>query len=138
MFIKARAYYEIGDYEEANGILFEIVSLSNNENDKKAIDKKLLLFEIKVNDRLQNSNIGLCKELIKTCPNCLSAYSFIRNEMFRENRLLMGGNSVESQLIDSFDNHSIDNHQFSEMLKLTDTNSDEFKTFKHIAMSIAA
>lgn len=138
MFIKARAYYEIGDYEEANGILFEIVSLSNNENDKKAIDKKLLLFEIKVNDRLQNSNIGLCKELIKTCPNCLSAYSFIRNEMFRENRLLMGGNSVESQLIDSFDNHSIDNHQFSKMLKLTDTNSVEFKTFKHIAMSIAA
>ena len=138
MFIKARAYYEMGDYEEANGILFEIVSLSNNEDDKKAIDKKLLLFEIKVNDQLKNSNIGLCKELIKTCPNCLSVYSFIRNEMFREKRLLLDDNSVESQLIDSFDNHSIDNHQFSEMLKQTDTNSNEFKTFKHIAMSIAA
>lgn len=138
MFIKARAYYEMGDYEEANGILFEIISLSNNEDDKKAIDKKLLLFEIKVNDQLKNSNIGLCKELIKTCPNCLSVYSFIRNEMFREKRLLLDDNSVKSQLIDSFDNHSIDNHQFSEMLKQTDTNSNEFKTFKHIAMSIAA
>lgn len=138
MFIKARAYYEMGDYEEANGILFEIISLSNNEDDKKAIDKKLLLFEIKVNDQLKNSNIGLCKELIKICPNCLSVYSFIRNEMFREKRLLLDDNSVESQLIDSFDNHSIDNHQFSEMLKQTDTNSNEFKTFKHIAMSIAA
>jgi len=138
MFIKARAYYEMGDYEEANGILFEIISLSNNEDDKKAIDKKLLLFEIKVNDQLKNSNIGLCKELIKICPNCLSVYSFIRNEMFREKKLLLDDNSVESQLIDSFDNHSIDNHQFSEMLKQTDTNSNEFKTFKHIAMSIAA
>ena len=44
MFIKGRALFELGRYEKAFDVNYQIINISNEAEEKKAIDKKLLLF----------------------------------------------------------------------------------------------
>lgn len=134
MFVKARAYYESGNYAEASDILFEIVTLSNDELDKKAIDKKLLLFEAKVNDKLGNSNAELCKALLKLCPSCRQAYVLLRKDLQRNDIKILDEDEEEElpELARYFADKSVTDSDL--MIKLSEyqPNSSEMKCLQRI------
>lgn len=132
MFVMARAHYEMGNYQEAGDILLEIIGLSNNEMDKKAIDKKLYLFEAKVNDELGNPNVEFCKALIKLCPECLQAYLLLRNELLRNEISISDEDEEVPAIVEDFDNKSIDNNEFLKRLSENGKSTSEIKTLKQI------
>lgn len=137
MFVKARANYQLGDWEEAAGVLFQMMTISTESEEKRAIDKKLYLLEIKVNDKMGNPNVGLCKELLKICPDCVKAYSFIRNECMQKGLKLSGEDLPASHLVKSFDNISLNESEFNLVLQNVDMKSEEFKHFKKELLKIA-
>lgn len=137
MFVKARANYQLGDWEEAAGVLFQMMTISTESEEKRAIDKKLYLLEIKVNDKMGNPNVGLCKELLKICPDCVKAYSFIRNECMQKGLKLSGEDLPASPLVKSFDNISLNESEFNLVLQNVDMKSEEFKHFKKELLKIA-
>lgn len=137
MFVKARANYQLGDWEEAAGVLFQMMTISTESEEKRAIDKKLYLLEIKVNDKMGNPNVRLCKELLKICPDCVKAYSFIRNECMQKGLKLSGEDLPASPLVKSFDNISLNESEFNLVLQNVDMKSEEFKHFKKELLKIA-
>ena len=128
MFVKARAYYELGDYSKAADVLFEIVTLSNDEMDRKAIDKKLYLFEAKVNDLLGNSNIEICKTLLKLCPDCIPAYVFLRNDFLRNDLSISLEDEDVSELVRCFNDRVVSSERFIEVLSTYKSGASEIKT----------
>ena len=127
-FVKARAYYELGDYSKAADVLFEIVTLSNDEMDRKAIDKKLYLFEAKVNDLLGNSNIEICKTLLKLCPDCIPAYVFLRNDFLRNDLSISLEDEDVSELVRCFNDRVVSSERFIEVLSTYKSGASEIKT----------
>lgn len=136
MYVRARANYAMGNFEETADILFQILTLSAEGEEKRVIDKKLYLLEIKTNDKIGNSNKGLCKKLLKICPTCTSAYSFMRNEIIRNGQTLSGGDVTDSFLISSFDNQNLNESDFNTILKNVDIKSEEFRRFKNELLKI--
>lgn len=137
MYVKARANYEIGNWDETSGILFQIMTISTEGEEKRAIDKKLYLLEIKTNDKIGNANIGLCKDLLKICPSCTRAYSFMRNDIIKKGARLSGDNILDSELISYFDNIDINESDFNSLLQDIDIKSDAFKQFRKELLKIA-
>lgn len=131
MYVKARANFELGNWEETSGILFQIMTISTEGEEKKAIDKKLYLLEIKNNDKIGNSNIGLCKKLLKICPSCIKAYSFMRNEIvIKKGMILSDENVPESILINHFNNTKLNESRFNLILQKYNRKSVEFKQLR--------
>lgn len=137
MYVKARANYEIGNWEETSGIMYQIMTISTEGEEKRAIDKKLYLLEIKTNDKIGNPNVGLCKKLIKICPSCTRAYSFMRNDIIKNGQTLSGDDISPSELISSFDNTNLTESDFNSILKDIDMKSEVFKQFKKELLKIA-
>lgn len=137
MYVKARANYEIGNWAETSGILFQIMTISTEGEEKRAIDKKLYLLEIKTNDKIGNANIGLCKNLLKICPSCTRAYSFMRNDLIKKGARLSGDNIPDSELISYFDNTDFNESDFNSLLQDIDIKSDAFKQFRKELLKIA-
>ena len=81
MFIKGRALYELERYDDAYDVVYQIISISKEGEEKKAIDKKLLLFEVRVAEKMGNSVVGICKQLIDLCPEYLNTYIMMRREL---------------------------------------------------------
>lgn len=137
MYVKARANYEMGNWAETSSVLFQIMTISTEGDEKRAIDKKLYLLEIKTNDKLGNPNVGLCKKLIKICPSCTRAYSFMRNDIIKKGQTLSGEDIPLSELISSFDNKDLNESDFNLILEDTDMKSEEFRRFKKELLKIA-
>lgn len=137
MYIKARANYEIGNWKETSDIMFQIITLSTEGEEKRAIDKKLYLLEIKTNDKMGNSNVGVCKELIKICPSCTRAYSFMRNDIIKKGKTISVENIPISELISNFDNKDLNESDFNSMLQDIDMKSEAFRQFKKELLKIA-
>lgn len=135
LFIKAKALFKLGNFLEASQVIFEIITLSNNDIDKRAIDKKLLLLEAKVNEKLGNPNIELGKKLIKICPEYINAYGFIRNS-YEIEKLSISEDEISNPLIDAFINKEINNDEFIDILKTIDRQSSEYKEFKDFISNI--
>lgn len=138
MFVKARAYYELGNIDEASATLFEIHTVSNNEMDRKAIDNKLFLFEAKVNDKLGNPNVELCRKLIRICPNCFIAYTLLRNELHREGVSICHGTEDVPELAEPFDNTNISDREFLQKLSEYSSTSAEIKSLKKLILNKVA
>lgn len=85
LFVKAKALYCLGRYEEAAVVVKQIHDVSNNPKEKMAIDKKQYLFEAQLNQYLGKSNIETCKRLIKLCPEYQPAHLMLRQEMLANN-----------------------------------------------------
>lgn len=137
MYIKARANYEIGNWKETSDILFHITTISTIGEEKRAIDKKLYLLEIKTNDKIGNPNVDLCKELIKICPSCTRAYSFLRNDIIKNGQTLSGDDIPSSELVSWFDNIDLNEPDFNSKLKDVDMKSDVFRKFKKELLKLA-
>ena len=135
LFIKAKALFKLGNFLEASQVIFEIITLSNNDIDKRAIDKKLLLLEAKVNEKLGNPNIELCKKLLKICPEYINAYGFIRNS-YEIEKLSISEDEISNPIIDAFINKEVNNDEFIDILKTIDRQSSEYKEFKDFISNI--
>ncbi len=118
MFIKGRALYELERYDEAYDVVYQIISFSKESEEKKAIDKKLILFEARVNERIGNSIVGLCNRLISLCPEYLSSYIMIRRELHDDGVRLNDENEDDNiELIEAFNDKSISHSDFRKILK---------------------
>ena len=135
MFIKAKALYALGKYEEAYDVNYQIINATKESEDKKAVDKKQYLFEAKLNQQIGNSNIAICKQLIKICPECLHAYEMMR----KSGKKIPNIKEIEdNELILAFNDVSVPDNSFYSMLKDADLESKEFLRFKRLVCRIDA
>ena len=118
MFIKGRALYELKRYDEAYDVTFQIVSISQKGEEKRAIDKKLLLFEARVNEHIGNPVAPFCKELFSLCPEFLSTYIMLRKEYHHSHKEIEYEKKDEHcELLEAFNDKSISNQDFLKMLQ---------------------
>ncbi|MBR4381407.1 MAG: AAA family ATPase [Bacteroidaceae bacterium] len=118
MFIKGRALYELKRNDEAYDVVYQIISISKEGEEKKAIDKKLVLFEARVNERIGNSVIPIAKQLISLCPEFLSSYTMIRNEVNASGlELVFDPEEEYSDMLKVFVDKNISNQDFLKMLE---------------------
>ena len=130
MFVKERALYALERYDEAYDVDYQIIMAVNDSDDKKGIDKKQLLLEAKINEKIGNSNMTICKRLIKVCPECLAAYTMLRSEMQKNGKTLQTNEESENDdkesLVIAFNDETISNEAFGQMLKDAAYNSRPF------------
>lgn len=131
MFIKGRALYELGKYDDAYMINYQLIAASRNAENKQAIDKKQYLFEAKLNEKLGNSNIETCKKLIKICPECIEAYLIFRRELL-QNNLFINMKEGEKENVDgemdlviAFNTVSMVEMSFKSILTISMANRDK-------------
>jgi hypothetical protein len=117
MFIKGRALYELKRNDEAYDVVYQIIHISQEGEEKKAIDKKLLLFEARVNERMGNSILAISQQLIKLCPEYMGGYLMVRNEVRRlEMHLTFSESDDNTELAVAFENGNVSDEDFSKML----------------------
>ena len=127
MFIKARALYAMGDYDRAYDMNTQIITATMKHEDRKNIDNKLLLFEAKLNSMVGNSNIAICKKLIKNYPECLLAFVLLRKSIFKEDaNLEVNDDEGNAELIKAFNNRELSDGDFMSLLKNCDLKSKDF------------
>jgi tetratricopeptide (TPR) repeat protein len=117
MFIKGRALYELGKYDEAYDVVCQIVTISKEGEEKKAIDKKLLLFEARVYEKLGNPNLAICQRLLKLCPEYMESCIMLRKEARRLGLHLEFEETAENMtLAIAFENEALSDDDFRTML----------------------
>ena len=83
-------------------------------------DKKQLLLEAKINVEIGNSNISICKKLVKICPECLKAYVMLRAEALKNGKALETTDDGESdeneKLVVAFNDADLSDEDFEKML----------------------
>ena len=131
MFIKDRALFELGRYDEAFDVTYLIINTSKEAEEKKAIDKKLLLIEAKVNDKIGNPNISICKQLIDICPECLDAFCLLRKDAIKNGKTLDVSEEEENaQLVISFNDVSVSNTDFRKLLAKADFSGKDYSKLR--------
>lgn len=130
MFIKGRALFEQGRYDEAFDVNYLIINTAKEAEEKKAIDKKLLLFEAKVNNRIGNPNISICKQLIDICPECIEAYCFLRKDAIENNKQIEVIEEENASLVLAFNDTTVSDDDFRKILAEADISSKEFSKLK--------
>ena len=118
MFVKGRALYELKRNDEAYDVVYQIINISQEGEEKKAIDKKLLLFEARVNERIGNSVIPFAKQLVSLCPEFLPPYAMIRKEMETTGiEIDFNPKEEHTDLLVAFIDKNISSKDFLNMLK---------------------
>ena len=101
-------------------MVFQIISISKDGEEKKAIDKKLLLFEARVNERMGNSILPISLQLIKLCPEYMGGYLMVRKEARRLDMHLTFSESDENmEFATAFENVNVSDIDFCKMLSNT-------------------
>ena len=99
-------------------------------DEKIGIDKKQLLLEAKINEKIGNSNMTICKRLIKICPECLTAYVMLRAEALKSGKALEttddSENDENERLVTVFNDTEVSDEEFGEMLAEADQRSVAF------------
>ena len=116
MFVKARALYALGRYDEANDAYF-VLEMTSNTKSSKVIDQKQYLFMAKLNEKLGNSNVEICKKLITLCPECVNAYAIMRREAIKDGKQI----NANGDLFRIFNDTTISNEEFVNELILADS-----------------
>ena len=120
LFIKGRALYELNRNDEAYDVVYQIINISKEGEEKKAIDKKLLLFEARVNERMGNSILAISQRLIKLCPEYIGGYLMVRNEARRlEMHLTFSESDENMELATAFENGNVSDEDFCKILSNT-------------------
>ena len=99
-------------------------------DEKIGIDKKQLLLEAKINEKIGNSNMTICKRLIKICPECLKAYVMLRAEALKNGKALQttddGENDEDERMVTAFNDEEVSEEAFERMLEKECQNSRAF------------
>ena len=75
------------------------------------------IFEAKLNENLGNSNVDICKKLIKICPACLDAYAIMRREAMKDGKVI----EDDGRLFNAFNDSSITDEDFVQKLTKADS-----------------
>lgn len=135
MFIKGRALYELKRNDEAYDVVYQIINISQEGEEKKAIDKKLLLFEARVNDRIGNTVIPFAKQLMSLCPEFLSSYTMIRKEINASGvDIAFDPEEEHSDMLKAFVDKNSSNQNFLKMLKKCDDEKSMRKLRRALAI----
>ena len=129
MFVKAKALYAIGCYEEAIEVVHNIREVSKTLEDRIQIDKKQLLFEAKLFQQMGKPNIDTCKRLSRLCPEYIPVYAMIRQgALAKELQIQSEEGDQDKVLADAFNNTAVTSEEFEKML-LEAKDKDVFGTF---------
>ena len=132
MFIKGRSLYELERYDEAYDVVYQIIHISQEGEEKKAIDKKLLLFEARVNESIGNSVLPFCKQLISLNPEYANTYKMMRNELHnRDINLDYNIDEEHTGLLEAFNNRNISHDDFQKMVEKCE-DKKELKNLRRI------
>ena len=75
----------------------------------------------KINMQIGNSNMTICKKLIKICPECLKAYVMLRTEALKNGKALETTDDAENdeneQLVVAFNDMEVSDEEFEQMLE---------------------
>ena len=130
MFVKERALYELGRFDEAYDLDYQIIMAANDSDDKRGIDKKQLLLEAKINEKIGNANMAICKQLIKICPECLTAYVMLRAEAQKNGKRVSVDEENEEDeanfLLKAFNDAEMSDEEFESRLAEEGQNSKAF------------
>ena len=130
MFIKGRALYALGHYEDAFAVHEKMISISLEAEGKVVIDKKQYLFETRINQALGQSVIEACRHLVKLCPRYIPAYMMIREEsMASGHQITMEDNESENIFVTAFNNKDITASDFEKLLVDSDKSNMSFRIF---------
>ena len=132
MFIKGRSLYELERYDEAYDVVYQIIHISQEGEEKKAIDKKLLLFEARVNKSIGNSVLPFCKQLISLNPEYAITYKMMRNELHNGDiNLDYNIDEEHTDLLEAFNNRNISHDDFQKMVEKCE-DKKELKNLRRI------
>lgn len=132
MFIKGRSLYELERYDEAYDVVYQIIHISQEGEEKKAIDKKLLLFEARVNESIGNSVLPFCKQLISLNPEYAITYKMMRNELHNGDiNLDYNIDEEHTDLLEAFNNRNISHDDFQKMVEKCE-DKKELKNLRRI------
>ena len=138
MFIKGKALQSLNRYEEAWEVAQQIRTVGEQSDDKITIDKKQYLFEAELNAELGNPNIDTCKQLLKLCPEYIPAYIMLRREVIKEELVIeQDEEDEENPLISGFNDTTVSDDNFKEMLEESDMTCPTFKQFAIKAKNIS-
>ena len=77
-----------------------------------------------------NSNLTICKRLIKICPECLVVYMMLRAEALKNGKTLEttddSENDGDERLVIAFNDEEVSDEEFGEMLAEADQRSVAF------------
>ncbi len=80
-----------------------------------------MLLEAKINVEIGNSNMSICKKLVKICPECLKAYGMLRAEALKNGKALEttddGENDENEKLVVAFNDADLSDEDFEKMLE---------------------
>ncbi|MBR6991469.1 MAG: hypothetical protein IKH97_04520 [Bacteroidales bacterium] len=80
-----------------------------------------LLLEAKINTQISNSNMTICKKLVKICPECVKAYVMLRTEALKNEKALETTDDAENdgneQLVVAFNDTEVSDKEFEQMLE---------------------
>lgn len=131
MYIKGRALYTLGMYDAAYDMNLQIQTASKESEERMGIDKKQYLFEAKVNDKVGNQNLAVCKRLIKLCPTCWDAYLLLKKDFAKNGSVFEVEEQAEdSMLIGAFMKPYTNDVEFTKLLMSEmENNSKAFHKF---------
>ena len=131
MFIKERALFSLKKYNEAYDVNFQLMT-SQESAEKNIIDQKQYLLEAKINEQIGNSNIPICKNIIKLCPECITPYVMIRKEAQKKGFKIVveNDNEEDMDLVSAFNDDSLSNKDFQDILVNSMRNKEIFIKFK--------
>ena len=79
-----------------------------------------MLIEARINEKIGNSNMSICKKLVKICPECLKAYVMLRTEALKNGKALEttdeGENDENERLVVAFNDKEVSDEKFEQML----------------------
>ena len=132
MFIKGRSLYELERYDEAYDVVYQIIHISQEGEEKKAIDKKLLLFEARVNESIGNSVLPFCKQLFSLNPEYAITYKMMRSELHNGDiNLDYNIDEEHTDLLEAFNNRNISHDDFQKMVEKCE-DKKELKNLRRI------
>lgn len=130
LFIKGRALFALGHYEEALAVHEKIVSTSTEADEKVDVDKKQYLFEARTRHTLGQSTIEACQNLVKLCPKYVPAYTMIREEaMSASYQIEMAEDESENVLVTAFNDKEISSADFEKTMEEANKTNATFRIF---------
>ena len=80
-----------------------------------------MLLEAKINEKIGNSNLTICKKLIKICPECVKAYVMLRTEALKNGKTVEVDEENEedeaNSLLTAFNDTEVSDEEFEQMLE---------------------
>lgn len=135
MFIKARALYELGRYDDAYNVNTLHLKDIKGCVDGGIIDKKMSLFSAMVNKELGMSVVENCQKLIRVCPTAVEGYLLLRDKMQSVNSTVdTDGDAETMSLCKSFNSRVISSEEMC--AKLQEQMQKDSKAFNRLRLRI--